>query len=212
MESTSGPSDWARAVIPSGYGRLSEAWATCQNILRSWRDFVGGSVQATPFQAPDWESIRRIRARKANRQRSIRQPTSQPQRTQRLSTSTPQLFLSCLLHMPHVAAAARPQVISSGGLPQVRHTPRAEQAGSTTHPRALSVCGRHLSTPSLPPVPRFLSCLLHMPHVAAAARLQGTEPDRVIRPSVEPLEPMMLHRAKFIIKIWHYWRRSIRVW
>jgi len=74
--------------------------------------------------------------------------------------------------MPHVAAAARPQVISCGGLPQVWHTPRAEQAGSTTHPRALSVCGRHLSTPSLPPVPRFLSCLfLHMPHVATAARL-----------------------------------------
>ena len=53
-------------------------------------------------------------------------------------------FLSCLLHMPHVAAAARPQVITSGGLPLVRHTPRVEQAWSTTRPLALSVCGRNL--------------------------------------------------------------------
>ena len=37
----------------------------------------------------------------------------------------------------------------SGGLPQVRHTPRAERAGSNTRSRALFVCGQRLITPSI---------------------------------------------------------------
>ena len=82
---------------------------------------------AIPFQASDWESIRRIRARRP---------------TVNVRSGSP-------LASHSARNASPPRHRSSGGLPLVRDAPRAGQARYDTRPRAVAACVWHLGISSL---------------------------------------------------------------